>query len=224
MRFLLLRTLTLLVLLQVVVAAQTDDSGNPENWCRNGHFANSSEFRLGKVVGTKGAKVYFYSDDDDCPNASLAKCKLKSYLISGDTLIVSKTYNNFVCSWFQPAKGSETVGWISLDSLKITKPDFNPTLNKWIGTWRFYDNSINIKTDSAGNLQIAGEAFWKGLGDNIHIGEVNGSAKPQGNFLTVEEEICKIKMTLIGDYLIANDNSDCGGMNVTFDGVYRLKK
>lgn len=219
-----LKALSLLFLIPLVISAQEDDSGNPSNWCRNGHFANSSEFRLAKVVGAKGTKVNFYSDDNDCPNASLAKCKLKSYLISGDTLIVSKTYNNFVCGWFQPVKGSETVGWISIGSLKITKPDFNPTMNKWLGSWRFYDNTITITTDIMGKVKIVGEAFWKGLGDNIHIGEVNGVAKPQGNLLTIEEEICKIKMTLIGDYLIANDNSDCGGANVTFDGVYRLKK
>lgn len=219
-----LKALSLLFLIPLVISAQEDDSGNPSNWCRNGHFANGSEFRLAKVVGAKGAKVNFYSDDNGCPNASLAMCKLKSYLISGDTLIVSKTYNNFVCGWFQPVKGSETVGWISLGSLKIIKPDFNPTMNKWLGSWRFYDNTITITTDSMGKVKIVGEAFWKGLGDNIHIGEVNGVAKPQGNLLTIEEEICKIKMTLIGDYLIANDNSDCGGANVTFDGVYRLKK
>jgi hypothetical protein len=221
MNFSFVKALTLLLLIPFVAAAQ---DGNPENWCRNGFFANSEEFRLAKVVGAKGARVYFYSDDDDCPNASLAKCKKKSYLVTGDKLIVSKTYNNFACGWFQPMKGSETVAWLPIENLEITKPDFNPAPTKWLGTWRFYDNSITIKSGGAGNLKISGEAFWKGLGDNIHTGEIGGSKKPKGNQITLEDEICKVTLTLIGDYLIANDNSECGGANVTFDGVYRLKK
>lgn len=224
MKLRLLKSIALLLLIPFVAAAQ-DDSGNPENWCRNGFFADGEDFRLAKVVGAKGAKVYFYGDDsDDCPNASLAKCRLKSYLIPGDKLVVSKTYGNFVCSWYQPAKGSETVGWLSLDSLEITKPDFNPPTTKWLGTWNLHSNSITIKNEGAGNLKIEGEAFWRGLGDNIHTGEIGGSTKPQGNQITLDDDICKVTLTLIGDYLIANDNLQCGGANVTFDGMYRKKK
>lgn len=224
MKLSLLKSIALLLLIPFAALAQ-DDSGNPENWCRNGFFANEKEFRIAKIVGAKNAKVYFYGDDsDDCPNASLAKCKLKSYLIAGDEVVVSKTYGNFVCSWFQPAKGSETVGWIPLDNLEITKPDFNPPIAKWLGTWNLHSNSITIKNEGVGNLKVEGEAFWKGLGDNIHTGEIGGSTKPVGNQITLNDDICKVTLTLIGDYLIANDNLQCGGANVSFDGVYRKKR
>jgi hypothetical protein len=42
--------------------------------------------------------------------------------------------------------------------------------------------------------------------------------------LTLEDDICKITLRLVGDFLVADDNGDCGGVNVTFDGVYRKKK
>jgi hypothetical protein len=32
---------------------------------------------------------------------------------------------------------------------------------------------------------------------------------------------CRVAMRLIGPYLIANDAMKCGGMNVTFSGIYR---
>ena len=38
------------------------------------------------------------------------------------------------------------------------------------------------------------------------------------------DDICKMTLRLVGEYLIADDNGECGGMNVTFDGVYRRKK
>jgi hypothetical protein len=61
------------------------------------------------------------------------------------------------------------------------------------------------------------------LGDNIHTGVVNGSARPEGNVLVVEDDICRATLRLVGDYLVVSDNSDCGGMNVRFDGVYRRR-
>jgi hypothetical protein len=42
--------------------------------------------------------------------------------------------------------------------------------------------------------------------------------------LTLEEDMCGITLRLVGDFLVADDNGDCGGVNVTFDGVYRRKK
>jgi hypothetical protein len=54
-------------LLPVQIFAQPE--GNPENWCRNGAFLReSSEYQLAKISGQKGKRVYFYKDDDDCPN------------------------------------------------------------------------------------------------------------------------------------------------------------
>lgn len=198
---------------------------NPKNFCRGGLFADCEEFRLAKVVGAENARAYFYTDDsDDCPNASLAKCRLNRYLIPGDQIIVSKTYNDFVCSWFWPAKGSETVDWLSLGSLAIIKTDSNPLAEKWVGTWRSGDSSVTVKNETMGSLRMRGESSWTGITGSVHIGNFNGSTRPQGNQATLEDGICKLKLILIGDYLIANDNSLCGGANVSFDGVYRRKK
>jgi hypothetical protein len=42
--------------------------------------------------------------------------------------------------------------------------------------------------------------------------------------LALEDDICKLTLRLVGDFLVADDNGECGGVNVTFDGVYRKKK
>ncbi len=61
------------------------------------------------------------------------------------------------------------------------------------------------------------------MGDNIHTGEVEFEAAPNGNFLTLEEneDLCSVTLRLVGDYLVVSDNLKCGGVNVTFNGVYR---
>lgn len=201
---------------------QYANNGNPVNWCRNGLFPKDSEnFRIAKITGTKNEKVFFYADDNEnCPKS--ANCKMKSYVIPNDEVIVSRTYGNFACSWYQPKKGSETVGWIELSKLDFVE---NAENLPWIGDWNFYDNSIKIapmKLD--GKVKITGNAFWKGLGDNIHIGEIDFSGIPENNKLSLGdagEYECRVKMQRVGKFLIVSDNLNCGGANVSFNGVYQ---
>ncbi len=223
--------LTFIAIFLTVLSGQAqiknDNNGNPENWCRNGLFPKDGEhFKIAKITGVRDEKVFFYNDDkEDCPRS--ANCKTKSYVIPGDEVITSITYGNFVCSWYQPKKGSETVGWLSLDNLTFKESDLNFPINDWLGEWMFYDNSIEIIIDkNRGTLGITGNAFWKGFGDNIHIGDIDFSGVPAHNRLDLGEEgeyECRVKMQRVGRFLIVSDNLNCGGANVSFNGVYRKK-
>ena len=207
------------------VASAQDSSGNPANWCRNGFFTSESkEFKVARVKGSRGSRAYFYGEDEGCPGPA-AKCRQKAYVIPGDALVVSRTFGEYVCAWFQPARGYETTGWLRADQLELSTPDANPPAARWLGEWELHENSLTISRGArAGALRVEGSAIWHGLGDNVHVGEVNASAAPGGNTLTLEDDICKLTLRLVGDFLIADDNGDCGGVNVTFDGVYRKKK
>jgi hypothetical protein len=219
--------LILLALCAPVLARAQVESGNPANWCRNGLFtSDAKEFKLARVAGKKGERVYFYGDDEGCP-AATAKCRQKAYVVAGDEVIVSRTYGDFACAWFQPARGHETVGWIELARTPPASIDLNPPLPNWLGTWEFYSDSLKItRGTKAGQLRVEGEAFWHGVNPgNVHTGEVDAEGKPAGNTLALDQDdICKITLRLVGKYLIADDNDQCGGANVTFDGVYRRKK
>lgn len=205
--------------------AQAQVEGNPDNWCRNGAFTDdAAPFRTGTVGGARGERTYFYSDDADCPGGSDAKCRRKAYLVAGDEVIVTRRFDRFICAWFQPAKGSETVGWLPADRLALRDVDRNPPLALWMGEWEFYDNSVSIRRGSrAGRLKLEGQAFWRGLGDNIHVGEIGGEAAPRAGEITLEDDICRVSLRLVGRFLVVNDNNHCGGHNVTFDGIYRRK-
>lgn len=210
------------------VSAQLE--GNPENFCRNGFFPReSSRYVIAKIKAKKGERIYFYGDNrEDCPQGK--NCRLKSYLIPNDEVIVSRKFGDFACAWFQPRKGSETVGWIPLKSLEFPEMLESVGAEAWVGEWSYYDNTIKIaKTAKPDVYKITGNAFWQGLGDNIHIGELDGEA----NLVEInlkygeadaDEYACKVTMNAVGGFLIVADNLNCGGVNVTFSGVYRRKK
>lgn len=207
---------------------QKDARGNPINWCREGFFLDDIDsISIGSVVGRLDERAYFFSDDDDCPKLNDPKCQKKSYLITGDKVFVCKTYKAWSCAWYQPKKGNSTVNWLQTEKLKMEEIDKKPALEKWVGTWSYYDNSIEITKDNKGSLIVKGDAIYKGL-TSPHIGEIEPTTvKPVGNKLTIGDEAdeysCKVSFILASDFLIVNDNSNCGGANVTFDGIYFKK-
>jgi hypothetical protein len=220
------KSLFFLLIFTFPAFAQLD--GNPENLCRNGFFPReSNEYKTAKVKGNKNEKIYFYDDLRNCPNDK--NCRTKSYVIPNDEVIVSRNFGGWACAWYQPKKGLETVGWLALDKLEFKAMNPNPAQGDWLGEWNYAGNSIEIgKGETPGLLTITGNAFWKGLGDNVHVGELDDSSKPAGNELKIgesetEEYACKVTMRLISKYLVVSDNLHCGGVNVTFSGVYQKK-
>ena len=214
-----------LLILCAPVLAAAQVPGNPENWCRNGAFPEDSDtFKLAQVTGARRARIYFLGDEDNCPQAGEKVCRQKAYLIPGNRVIVSRKFGNWMCAWYQPARGSETVGWLPAVNLSVTESNQAPALRQWLGRWKYYYQTLNISRDRrTGLLKVEGEAYWKGLNDNVHEGSVGASGKPEGNVLVLDEGDCKVTLKLVGPYIIATDNERCGGANVRFNGVYRSK-
>lgn len=202
------------------MAQEVDDI--PANWCRDGLFASDkAEFKLAKVGGNWTARIHFWNDDDGCPSQKV-KCETKRYLITGDEVLVSRTYGQWICGWYQPQKGSETVGWLQADKLVMAPSSPRPALESWIGLWKYAGKSLDIRRDGkSGFLKVKGYAIWQGIGANVRVGGVEAASQPQGNELVLVEDECQVSLKLVGDYLVANDNSGCGGVNVRLNGVFR---
>ena len=151
------------------ISGQTD--GNPQNWCRSGFFtADSRDFRIGTVKGSRIAKSYFYADDAaNCPGD--ANCRQRSYLVGGDQVIVGRTHGGFACSWFSSEKGSETVGWLREDTIQISDPPTKPTLKKWLGLWKYSDGEDQY--DCKATIRLIG--IYLVVADNMHCGGANVS-------------------------------------------------
>jgi hypothetical protein len=85
-----------------------------------------------------------------------------------------------------------------------------------------------------GKLSIEGEMIVPAANDS-HTGELHATVTPQKDTIafvddgsipyekTAEGE-CRVRMQRIGEKLLVEDNSGCGGAAVTFTGLYRKKK
>jgi hypothetical protein len=213
------------LLLTAPVSAQL--KGNPDNWCRNGLFPRESkDYRLARIKGAAGDKVHFRDDNHErCPADQ--SCQAKGYVIPNDQILVSRTFDKYACSWFQPRKGHETVGWIEIDRLAWVDVSRQPAEQAWLGEWRHHDNVIRLaKAKAPGEFTITGEAIW-GSGAQAHTGELDYTAKPSGDKLNFNdgphENDCQVSMQLVGPYLVVGDNVRCGGANVSFSGVYQKR-
>jgi hypothetical protein len=204
--------------------------GDPDNWCREGFYTrDSSKFFVGSVVGKKGSRSYIYDDlSEKCPQDE--SCRTKAYLVPGDKVVVSREFNNFACIWFSPAKGLPTIGWLKAGDIRPVANALEVTLRSWLGKWKYGNNSITFTDNKLeGWLNVTGDAMWKGLGDNVHVGELDDRVEPKDGVVKVGENetgeyACKVTMRFMGGFLVVADNMHCGGVNVTFSGVYIKQK
>jgi hypothetical protein len=147
--------------------------------------------------------------------------KLAETLKNGDPVVVTRVEGDWTCGYLVGRKGSGP-GWVRSRDIRLVDSDPNPPLVAWTGTWVQGENQIRIQSSKTpGELDLEGEAYWHGIGDNVHSGEFASAATPAGNHLHVEDDACHIDLAVIGRYLLANDNDNCGGLNVRFWGVWK---
>lgn len=195
--------------------------------CRNGLFPTMQKsLALYRVTGPKTRRAYFYNDDEGCPYDE-ARCRMKSYVIPGNELLVNQVSNGWACVWYN-GQYSESVGWMKVQDLALN-PVRPSDMTDWTGRWRVYDwvGGIDI-TPNGPTFSVKGKAIWNGgtnrYGEkNIHYGDMDGFIKPEqgrAKLLHRDNNGCTADFTRIGQYLLVDDNLTCGGANVSFSGVY----
>jgi len=151
---------------------------------------------------------------------AMGKC-LPMNLRPGDPVVINRADGDWICGYLVARKGSAQ-GWVRSSDFRPVNFGPSPPATSWVGTWAQEENRIHIKSSKTpGKLDLKGEAYWHGGGDNVHEGEFSAEATPAGNKMHAEDDACKIDLALTGNYLLANDNNMCGGMNVRFWGVWK---
>jgi hypothetical protein len=193
------------------------------------------------MIGKELPRVGFVSPSTEklpeCPSATPA-CRLTSYVVPGDRVLVGDPVDGFRCATFRSSNGRDTSGFLPSAAL-IDQSTASPVLADWGGRWvRDDEASIIIKVDGAA-LTVNGQATW-GAHDpervkrgGINTGDIHTVATPRGNLIAIGSGYdgtnppdvsnvndCLARLRLFGTYLAVEDNSGCGGMNVTFTGIY----
>ena len=118
-------------------------------------------------------------------------------------------------------------GWVSIERWQ-RDADQETSPKAWIGVWQNADAKIKIQSGNGINLDITGNALWiGGATGNARFGDFRTSGIPQDGVISMGvgsgPGLCQVALRVVGHFLFAADNQNCGGMNVTFNGLYRLR-
>lgn len=198
----------------------------------------SDTLAVARVAKSKG-RVHFFNgaaSRKNCPRLS-AECRTTTYLVGGDVVLTSTRRDGFVCATFANAQGRDTSGWMPVDALEPVSAESVAVPGGWAGEWKRIEAQINIKPASGGAIAIDGSATW-GANDpgrvkrgTVRSGVVSAVARPAGDsvfftegnarsFESAGKETCAVRMRRIAQYLLVEDNDACGGINVSFSGIY----
>lgn len=135
--------------------------------------------------------------------------------------------------WACVTGGDSTSGWIGVEHLASVPITPHVALAEWLGWWRHGDDVKGRKNDrmlitrqpASNVLHVSGRAYWYGLNDNVHFGEVQADATPIGVYLHAVESspggcVVDLKLNPATHTVKVYDNMQCGGMNVRFGGTW----
>ena len=201
------------------------------------------------AIVTSRGRLHFVkgSEQAGCPSAK-ATCAMGAFVVVGDPVVVSTTAGDYACATFTGPvpKAFSTTGFLPRSQLGAPPQDAHVDASAaWAGVWRSGDEqTITIKPEPDGRIAIEGEATWGShdpervkrggvnMGDieaEVHIADgavafaidFDGATKPFDFKQADNSDLCRVKLWRLGPYLVASDNLRCGGMNVTFTGLYR---
>jgi hypothetical protein len=180
---------------------------------------------LGKI--TAPSHVHFLGGRDGCPSGT-PRCVLKPYLVRGDVVLLGKKVGAWQCAlYLNEMIGTD--GYLPMNAFQALPSAPNSPLTAWAGHWvRDKDASIDIKLKGT-KLSVDGVAIWQGMdAGDVRDGEIGGDVSPKGDSLLIDQReeakdtlTCMAMLTLSGRDLIVQDNTQCGGVNVTFTGTYK---
>jgi hypothetical protein len=153
------------------------------------------------------------------------------YLLPGDEVIVLATADARTCIVFTaPNRGArQTAGWVAAGSVSAADPA--PGAGGWVGEWRSGPEESVSLAPAGDRIAVKGEASFgatdpaRVASGGVNIGSLEGFVTPAAGQADYADgataDDCHVRFWRRGPYLVAADNGNCGGHNVTFTGVYR---
>jgi hypothetical protein len=215
-------------------SASAYDAHDPNN-CNGVEWDNNRALVVSKVTAHPRVNFIKSPYDDDfkaaaCPAATKG-CRKKSYLVTGDLVLVGKTQGDFTCVDYQSPLAKKQIwirGWLPSAALTPVAPMPSPKTSDWIGTWYHPGGPIEIKDGGGGKLHVEGGMTLPTPSGDFQNGDFKAQVAPQNTIAFTDEgsygDGCHVRMKRIGPWLLVEDNGGCGGAGVTFTGLYRRKK
>ncbi len=206
--------------------------------CFGADFIDGAQLEIGRVK-TGAPRVNFVRNgksDLACPSASDA-CRDRAFVVPGDLVVMGRRLREFICADYLTPKSARS-GWLPLAQIepapKVVAPE------DWIGDWRRVEADIKISWRPAGGLSIDAGATYGALDPDrikrgaVNEGDISGAlqfadgaasyADKDTDATNPDDFGCRLRMTRAGTFLFVQDNGQCGGVNVSFTGLYRRAK
>lgn len=139
------------------------------------------------------------------------------YVIKGDRVVQGPPVNGRRCTYFFGAR--KPVSGFLNETQATAVPTLPPTPGQYV---RDEDARLMLGP----GLRIRGDAVWPTPGDSVNVGSLEGQLVRRGPgwaYASLEsDDSCQVNVLSLGSLLLlVKDNLECGGLNVTFDGLYR---
>jgi hypothetical protein len=202
-------------------------------FCSGASFSDTPALNVGRIKADAG-KVNFRKNGDTtntCPSMA-ADCQEKAYLVPGDLVTAGVTKGDFTCIDYETAKGSRG-GWLPASAIEPAPAVTDPA--NWTGKWKRIEADISIE-NAGGGLKAEGSATFGSLDPDrvkrgaVNSGEFAGPLRVKGGEATFTDKdadpkdpdsSCHLRMVRAAEVLFVQDNLQCGGLNVSFSGLYR---
>ena len=156
------------------------------------------------------------------PRQGEPACRQRSYVVNGDTVVTGRDLGRYRCAFFPnkvvaaPAGGPQQAAAVAGGRANCrTGWATGKTATTACASPCRLDNCMWMATPTGllptprrNSARMA--RTWAG-----------GRATPRGADVEFVEDTCRVRVHSLGEVLIVADNSECGGMNVRFNGVYR---
>lgn len=154
-----------------------------------------------------------------CPPSGACPHRQKAYLVPGDLVLTANEAAGHRCVVYGTAKGRFIAGFLPADRLTPHKEERRLSPDFLHGSWENAYASLEFSRGEGASVRLTGSATWEGE-TTANEGEIEADAEVRGQAAVFQDEDCALEVRRRGPYLLAHEDGVCGGLNVTFSGVY----
>ena len=212
--------LTVFLIFLITIVHAEEDRFCPSGDANGAPTTSIANWRAGVVTQGEPVmlRVAFDGPDSSCGGAPC-------FAQGGATGVEVRRAGTSVCVGVpQKGKLATMFGWIPAIRWSSAGGAPQPGV-LWAGVWQNEAAKITVQSIGNGQLDIKGHAIRDlGLGTGEIFGDFAIAGNPEKGIVTGSgDDACKVSVRRLGDYLVVADNGGCGGMGVSFSGMYRLR-
>lgn len=195
-------------------------------------------------IKRSAGRTHFYDAACDAGAKGLEACRRKAYVQPGDVVLLGEVYDTTACATYVDKTGRATSGIIKGNTVGPVRGADDKSSRALLGRW--VREEAEIRISAKGNaIAVKGDATYgakdpqrvargavnsgtldftiESASNRISAGVTGADGAPAVAKDKAAATDCQVDMVALGPYLVVKDNMQCGGLNVSFTGVYRRK-